>query len=114
MGMATPAQGTMMPAAMDYTQWKTGMNINAFMGSISGFIGTVATALAGAIAAGALNFIGYVPGAEQSSSTILGLRVLMSILPALIIAFRICVIWFDLTEEKQAQISKELEERRKN
>jgi sugar (glycoside-pentoside-hexuronide) transporter len=113
-GMATPAQGTMMPAAMDYTEWKTGMNINAFMGSIGGFLSTFGTALSGAIAAGSLSLVGYVPGMEQSGSTILGLKVLMSILPAFIIAFTISVLWFDLSEEKQAQITRELAERRKN
>jgi GPH family glycoside/pentoside/hexuronide:cation symporter/probable glucitol transport protein GutA len=113
-GMASPAQGTMMPAAMDYTEWKSGLNINAFMGSINGFIQTFATAVSGAIAAGALAFIGYIPGVEQSSSTIFGLKVLMSVLPAIFIAFTACIMWFDLTEEKQAQITRELAERRKN
>jgi Na+/melibiose symporter-like transporter len=112
-GIATPAQGTMMPAAMDYTEWKTGMNINAFMGSIGGFLSTAGNALSGAIAAGALAFVGYVPGAEQNSTTILGLKILMSIVPAFIIIFTISVLWFDITEEKQAQITKELAERRK-
>jgi len=113
-GMSSPAQGTMMPAAMDYTEWKSGININAFMGSINGFMQTLATAVSGAIAAGALALIGYVPGVEQSSSTIFGLKLVMSILPAIFIAFTACVMWFDLTEEKQAQITKELAERRKN
>lgn len=114
MGMASPAQGTMMPAAMDYTEWKTGMNINAFMGSIAGFLNTISAALSGAIAAGALSFVGYVPGAEQSGSTIFGIKILMSILPAFITIFTLSVLWFDLTEEKQAQINTELAKRRRN
>jgi len=111
-GFASPAQGTMMPAAMDYTEWKSGLNINAFMGSIQGFLQTLATALSGAIAAGALAFIGYVPGVEQSSSTLFGLKMVMGILPAVAILLTAGIIWFDLTEDKQAQISKELAERR--
>ncbi|MDF2674800.1 MAG: H+-glucitol symporter [Clostridiales bacterium] len=113
-GFSSPAQSAMMPAAMDYTEWKSGMNVNAFMGSIQGFMQTFATALSGAIAAGALAFVGYVPGVEQSSGTIFGLKVLMSILPAIIISLTLSVAWFDLTEDKQAQITKELAERRKN
>lgn len=113
-GFSNPAQSAMMPAAMDYTEWKSGMNVNAFMGSIQGFMQTFATALSGAIAAGALAFVGYVPGVEQSSNTILGLKILMSILPAIIISLTLSVVWFDLTEDKQAQITKELAERRKN
>lgn len=113
-GFSSPAQSAMMPAAMDYTEWKSGMNVNAFMGSIQGFMQTLATAVSGAIAAGALAFVGYVPGIEQSSTTIFGLKVLMSILPAVIIMLTLSVAWFDLTEDKQAQITKELAERRKN
>lgn len=52
MGISTPAQTTMMPAAMDYTEWKTGMNVNGFMGSIQGVMKTIATAIAGALTAG--------------------------------------------------------------
>ncbi|MEH7490634.1 MFS transporter [Neobacillus niacini] len=112
LGVATPAQGSMMPAAMDYTEWKTGMNVNGFMGSIQGFVQTLATAISGAVAAGALHFVGYVPGVEQSSETIFGLKLLMGILPAVVLIFTASVAWFDITEEKQKQIAKELAERR--
>ncbi|MCB2354553.1 MFS transporter [Clostridium estertheticum] len=81
--MSTPALATLMPAAMDYTEWKSGLNINAFMGSIQKFLQTFSTALSGALVASALVFVGYVPGAEQNSSTLFGLRVLMSIVPAI-------------------------------
>jgi sugar (glycoside-pentoside-hexuronide) transporter len=114
-GLSTPAQGTMMPAAMDYTEWKTKKNVNAFMGSFQGFLQTLATALSGALTAGILAVIGYVGGAaEQSSETLFGLKVLMSIVPAVAVLLTLSVIWFDLTEDKQAQITKELEERRRN
>lgn len=113
-GIATPAQGSMMPAAIDYTEWKTGLNLNGFMTSLSGFVQTFGTALSGSIAAGSLALIGYVPGAEQSSSTLFGLKMIMILLPAIFTAFTISILWFDLTEEKQAQIAKELAERRNN
>lgn len=113
MGISTPAQTTMMPAAMDYTEWKTGMNVNGFMGSIQGVMKTIATAIAGALNAGALAWIGYVPGVEQSSETIFGLKMLVGVIPAIILLFTASVAWFDLTEEKQVQIAKDLAERRK-
>lgn len=83
------------------------------MSSFNGFIQTFATALSGAIAAGALTVIGYVPGVEQSEATLFGLKVLVGVLPAVFGAFAISMFWFDLTEKKQAQIAKELAERRK-
>ncbi|OCT12236.1 H+-glucitol symporter [Paenibacillus pectinilyticus] len=112
-GFGSPAQGAMMPAAIDYTEWKTGLKLNGFMSSFNGFVQTLATALSGAIAAGALSLIGYVPGIEQSSSTLFGLRLIIGVLPALFGALCISVIWFDLTEEKQVQIARDLEARRK-
>ncbi|HWJ77804.1 MAG TPA: glycoside-pentoside-hexuronide (GPH):cation symporter [Niallia sp.] len=113
LGFASPAQGAMLPAAMDYTEWKSGINVNGFMGSLQGFMQTLSTALAGSIAATGLAFVGYVPGIEQSDETIFGLKMLMGLLPSIVIAFTVCVAFFDLTEEKQAQISKELAERRR-
>ncbi|MEH7490642.1 MFS transporter [Neobacillus niacini] len=112
-GFAAPAQAAMLPAAMDYTEWKTGINVNAFMGSIQGVMKNVAVAISGSLAAGALVFIGYLPGVEQSSETIFGLKMLMGVLPAIILVFTAAVAWFDITEEKQAQIAKDLAERRK-
>jgi len=61
-----------------------------------------------------LSAVGYVGGIEQSSGTLLGLQILMSFLPAVSILPALAVIWFDLTEDKQSQIAKELAERRKN
>ncbi|MRH45115.1 MFS transporter [Aquibacillus halophilus] len=112
MGLANPAQATMLPAAMDYTEWKTGKNINGFMGSFQGVMQTLAIAVSGSLAAIALSVIGYVPGAEQSNETIFGLKILMGLLPAIIFLFTASVAWFDITEEKQNQIAKELAERR--
>lgn len=112
-GIAQPAQGTMMPAAMDYTEWKTGLNVNSFMGSLNGFMQSLSTAISGAVAAGSLAVIGYVAGAsQQSASTLVGFRVMMSIVPAIILALTLCVYWFDLTEDKQIQIAKDLKARR--
>ncbi|RCW76998.1 MFS transporter [Saliterribacillus persicus] len=113
MGLATPAQSTMLPAAMDHTEWKTGISINGFMGSFQGVMQTIAIALSGSLAAVALSMIGYVPGAEQSNETIFGLKVLMGLIPAVIFLFTASVAWFDITEEKQNQIAKELGERRR-
>ena len=73
-----------------------------------GFIQTFATALSGAIAAGALSLIGYVPGVEQSGETLFGLRVLIGILPAVFGALAICVVWFDLTEAKRRRLPESL------
>lgn len=110
-GFANPAQGTLMPAAMDHIELKIGKNVNAFMGSMGGGVLNIAIAISGAITAGALAVVGYVPNIEQSSATIFGLKILMSILPAILLIPSLTIFWFDLTEDKQELVVKELLER---
>lgn len=107
-GLATPAQGTLLPTAMDYTEWKSGHNLNSFMGSLNGSVGNIAIAISGGIAAGALSIIGYVPGIEQSNETLIGLKILMSLLPAILMLPALLVIRFDLSEEKQHHMARAL------
>lgn len=112
-GLTGPAAGTMLPAAMDYAEWKTGKNISGLLGSFNGLLGTIATAISGAGIALALSLIGYVGGAvEQSASTVFWIKMLMTLLPTIVGLGGLCVIWFDLDEDKQAEISKDLAERR--
>ncbi|AJG98208.1 H+-glucitol symporter [Clostridium beijerinckii] len=112
-GLTGPAIGTMMPAAIDYAEWKTGKNMGGLMGSVNGLLATLSTAISGAAFAFALPLIGYVGGAaEQSASTITWLKMLMTLIPSVICLPSLYAFWFDLTENKQAEISKDLAERR--
>lgn len=112
-GLSMPAQGTLMPAAMDYGEWKNGVSSNGFMGALQGFMQNLATALSGAIAAAGLSIVGYVAGVTPSDNTILGIKILMSIIPAILFAGTLIIWKFDLTEEKQKEIAHDLAERRK-
>ena len=111
-GLSIPAQGTMLPAAMDYVEWQTGKQMQAFIGSFSGFFQTLANALASAIAATSLSIIGYVPNVDQSSGTLAGLLVAIGLVPAICTLLQLSVLWFDLTETKQQEIAAELFSRR--
>jgi sugar (glycoside-pentoside-hexuronide) transporter len=111
-GLIMPVQGTMLPLAMDFAEWKYNISANGFIGSFVGFIQTFATAVSGALVAAALAYFGYKAGPVQNESTILGLRLLLSIVPAILQIFMMAVLWFDLTEDKQKSISTELKERR--
>lgn len=113
-GFAYPSQGLLLPAVMDYIELKSGKNLSAFMGSINGLMSNIGIALSGAIAAGALSFAGYVPSAVQSESTILVIRMSMSIIPGLFLLPTLCLFFFDLTEEKQNEIGKKLIQKRES
>lgn len=112
-GLVAPVVGTLLPTAIDYAEWKFNVNANAFLGSMQGFMQTLATAVAGSLAAAALGYFGYVAGAPvQNAGTIMGLRLLNSVIPAVLSIFMMGVIWYDMTPEKLKQMHAELAERR--
>jgi Na+/melibiose symporter-like transporter len=112
-GLFNPMQGTLLPTAIDYAEWKYHVNANGFLGAVNGFTQTLAGAISGALVAGLLGVFGYVPDVAQTGTAIFGLRLLVSIVPAILQIFMFAVIWFDFTEEKQRQMTAELNERRK-
>lgn len=112
LGLFSPVQGSMFPAAMDYAEYKYNVSANGFMGSFVTFTQQLATAISGAILAGSLAYIGYQPGPVQPEFTLTGFRLLVSIVPAVLQVFMLAVLWFDLTEDKQKVITQELRDRR--
>ena len=111
-GLSTPAQSTLMPNAIDYTEWKTGMNLGAFMSSVSSFVATSATAFSGVVVGMILTFSGYQADAQQSQAALVGIKLLMSILPAVAAILTLSAIWLGDTEKQHETIVKELMERR--
>lgn len=112
-GLYMPVYGTLMPAAIDYAEWKFNVVANGYIGSFVGFVQTLATAISGALVAAALAFIGYKSGvATQTENTIMGLRLLTSVIPSVLQIFMMAIVWYDLTEDKQKIITTELMERR--
>jgi Na+/melibiose symporter and related transporters len=97
-GMAQPAQGTMIPTAIDFGEWKYNTNNGAFYGSVGGFLQTLPTAISGGIVAFVLAASHYVPDVEQSASALNGIKIAMSILPALFFLIGLVMLKWDLTE----------------
>lgn len=110
-GLSSPAQSTLMPNAIDYCEWKTGMNVGAFMSSINTFVSTAATAIAGVLVGAVLSLSGYQPDVEQTQSSLQGIRILMSLAPAVACIISLSVIRLDNTEKEHEIIVKELMER---
>jgi sugar (glycoside-pentoside-hexuronide) transporter len=111
-GLASPAQATMLPAAMDFEEWKTGVGLNSFMGSIQNSISLLSTAFAGAFVAASLKWSGYVPGAlNQSATSVLGFRAMNSLIPAAFTLLTLFVLGYDLSERRQTEIARDLAER---
>jgi sugar (glycoside-pentoside-hexuronide) transporter len=112
MGIAQPAQGTMMPMAVDYGEWKYKTNSGGFFGALNGFFQTMATAISGGIVALVLSIVKYVPDVQQTEGTLSGIKVMMSIVPATVFILGWVVLAWDMTEGKHKKITKELVERK--
>ena len=111
-GMAQPAQQTMLPAAVDYGEWKFNANNGGFLGTISGFVQTLATAVSGGLTALILALVHYVPDAQQTSTSLNGIKFLMCILPALVYVIGFVMFKWDLSEKKHKEIIDDLKSRR--
>jgi len=96
---------------IDYGEWKSGIRQEGTTYSLYSFIRKVSQAIAGFVGAMGLTFIGYVPNVQQTPDTILGLEVLMVLLPAIacIISFIVFKFGYSLTDEKQAEITADLD-----
>jgi GPH family glycoside/pentoside/hexuronide:cation symporter len=103
-----------MPDAVEWDEWKTGERHEGMFYSLSTLVHKVALSLAVVVVPLVLQFTGYKPNiAEQTPSALLGLRILMGPVPAVLLCLGIlCAIRYPLTRERYAQILREMEERR--
>lgn len=111
-GLSMPAQSTLLPNAIDYCEWKYGMNTGAFMTSVNSFVSTTATAFAGIIVGMVLNRSGYRADTEITQTALSGIKLLMSIIPAVACIISLSVIWLGNTEKQHEIVVRELKKRR--
>ncbi|MEH7415217.1 glycoside-pentoside-hexuronide (GPH):cation symporter [Neobacillus drentensis] len=105
----------MVADAVDYHEWKTGQRTEGIVYSSYSFFRKLAQALAGFIPGVALGLIGYVPNAEQTAGTLLGIKGLMFLIPAglNLIAAVILIVVYNLTEDLYKRIIDELKNKPK-
>lgn len=105
----------MVADAVDYHEWKTGQRTEGIVYSSYSFFRKLAQALAGFIPGVALGLIGYVPNAEQTAGTLLGIKGLMFLVPAglNLIAAVILIVVYNLTENLYKRIIDELKNKPK-
>ncbi|MEH7097840.1 glycoside-pentoside-hexuronide (GPH):cation symporter [Neobacillus vireti] len=105
----------MVADAVDYHEWKTGQRTEGIVYSSYSFFRKLAQALAGFIPGVALGLIGYVPNAEQTAGTLLGIKGLMFLVPAglNLVAAVILILVYNLTEDLYKKIIDELKNKPK-
>ena len=70
--------------AVDYGEFKLGTRNESIVFSTQTFVVKFAGAFSGFMAAAGLDIIGFVPNAQQSEGTMMGMRVTMILLPAVL------------------------------
>ena len=103
-----------VPDIVEYGEWKSGIRAPGFLYSMGTLSNKLGLGFSGLLAGWMLTRINYVPGVEQTAAVQHGIYLATGI--PLIIAGIFCVIifsFYDLTQEKYAEILKELDERNK-
>ena len=122
-GMLTVLTTVFLSNTVDYGELKSGRREESVIFSMQTFVVKLASGLAVFITGIGLDLIGLVgnnstdtTGAAQTAGTIIGLRLLMTILPilGLAAAFQVFTGKFTLTDEKALEIAKELKARKES
>jgi glycoside/pentoside/hexuronide:cation symporter, GPH family len=114
-GSVSVIQWAIYTDAADYGEWKFGRRATALIMAASLFALKLGLTFGGAIVGWMLNFHGFVPLVEQSESAVTGIRLLMSIYPA-IFGFigGAIMLFYPLTDTFMVRIEEELEARNKS
>lgn len=95
---------------IDYGEWHTGIRKEGITYAAFNFSRKIAQSLAAVVSAGILGLTGYVPNADQSSATLLGIKGAMTLYPACALAMAAIIIFFlyGLSDDKYRQIAEDL------
>lgn len=96
--------------SIDYGEWKTGHRREGITYSAFNFSRKLAQSLSGFLSGIGLAAIGYVANAKQSAHTLLGIKVLLMLYPAiaLLIAAIVIGVLYNLSDKKFKEIVKDL------
>lgn len=114
-GPLMPLTWSMYADTADYAEWKFGRRATGLIFSAATFSQKMGWTVGGAVAGWVLAAFQYVPNVEQRAYSLLGIKLMMSILPA-IGSLLVCVAaaFYNLNEKYMETIEAELEERRKS
>jgi GPH family glycoside/pentoside/hexuronide:cation symporter len=114
-GTVFPLLWSMYADIADYSELKTGRRATGLIFSSSSMSQKIGWTIGGALTGWLLAAFGFRANMEQSESTQIGIRLMLSWLPAIgsIFSF-VCILFYPLSEKKMQRICDELENRRKS
>ena len=114
-GPVSVLQWAMYTDTADYSEWKNNRRATAFLMAASLFALKLGVAIGGALLAGLLAFHGYVQGGvEQTAGGVLGVKLVMSLYPAIPALIGAAImLFYPLTNKMLVDIEKDLNDRRR-
>lgn len=108
-----PLLWSMLADSADYSEWKTGRKAMGLSYSAATLAQKVGFGVGGAIALWLLAWFGYQPNMLQSESSLLGMKMMMGVIPAIGALLCAVIVWFySLDSKKMKLIEADLKERR--
>ncbi len=113
-GPTMPLVWAMLADTTDYSEWETGRRATGLVYSATGIAFKGGFSIGGAVAMWILAAFGYVANVQQTAHSLLGIRLLMSWVPAVIAVLAIIpLIFYKLDDKTVQKIETELKERKK-
>jgi GPH family glycoside/pentoside/hexuronide:cation symporter len=105
---------SIIPDSVEWDEWKTGERHEGMFYSLTSLAQKVASSIAVPLVLLLLEFTGYAPNAaQQPASAVLGIRIAMGPVPAVLLCVGIAIAFFyPLGRDQHRQIVRELEKRR--
>ncbi len=114
-GPAMPILWAMYADTADYSEWKTNRRATGLVFSAAMFSQKMGWSLGATFAGLLLSWFGYQANVAQTTDSIMGIRLLMSVIPGVIALLSVFIFFFyKLDENTMSTIEVELEERKKN
>lgn len=115
-GLTLGATTVMLADVIDYGEVKLGTRNESIVASFQTLLVKTASAVAGWLIGVGLTIVGYVANAEQTASTIMGMRILIGVVPSIItvLAFVIYVKGYKLEGAYLEDIMKQLSEKKES
>ena len=113
-GFTIPLLWAMMADVADYSEWRNRRRATGIVFSAIVFALKAGLGFGGAITGYLLAFYGYVPNVAQTGSALEGIRLTMSVFPAIGFALcAACLFFYSIDRVAELRITSELKERRK-
>lgn len=105
----------MLADVVDYSEFKFGERNESVVFSVQTLLVKFASAISGWLIGVALTLVGYVANVEQTAATILGMRILMTVIPIILVGLSYVVFkkYFKITGSYHEAMLEELEQKRK-